>query len=124
MSTDVLVAESQPINLCMQGDLIPNSGICAELDGQQIALFYLPNESPQLYALGNWDPIGKANILSRGMVGDLDGRLVVARTRDGAVYERIEQSPPPEALAFLAALRAQRPSKDGGRFSRKATMPS
>ncbi|MDB4427305.1 nitrite reductase small subunit NirD [Porticoccaceae bacterium] len=78
MSTDVLVAESQPINLCMQGDLIPNSGICAELDGQQIALFYLPNESPQLYALGNWDPIGKANILSRGMVGDLDGRLVVA----------------------------------------------
>ncbi|MDC1210508.1 nitrite reductase small subunit NirD [Porticoccaceae bacterium] len=62
----------------MQGDLIPNSGICAELDGQQIALFYLPNESPQLYALGNWDPIGKANILSRGMVGDLDGRLVVA----------------------------------------------
>lgn len=78
MNTDQLAAESQPKKLCMQEDLIPNSGICAELDGQQIALFYLPNESPQLYALGNWDPIGKANILSRGMVGDLDGRLVVA----------------------------------------------
>jgi len=78
VNTDQLAAESQPKKLCMQEDLIPNSGICAELDGQQIALFYLPNESPQLYALGNWDPIGKANILSRGMVGDLDGRLVVA----------------------------------------------
>jgi hypothetical protein len=49
---------------------------------------------------------------------------MVARTRDGSVYERIEQSPPPEALAFLAALKVQRPSKDGGRFSRKATTPS
>ena len=78
MSTDKLIEKSEPISLCMQADLIPNSGICAELDGQQIALFYLPRESPQLYALGNWDTIGKANILSRGMVGDLDGRLVVA----------------------------------------------
>ena len=49
---------------------------------------------------------------------------MVSLTRDGSVYERIEQSPPPEALAFLAALKAQRPSKDGGRFSRKATTPS
>lgn len=49
---------------------------------------------------------------------------LVRRARDCSVYERIEQSPPPEALAFLAALKAQRPSKDGGRFSRKATMPS
>ena len=78
MSTDQLTKESQAISLCTLADLIPNSGICAELDGQQIALFYLPNESPQLYALGNWDSIGKANVLSRGMVGDLDGRLVVA----------------------------------------------
>ena len=70
MSTDQPIEKSDSISLCMQADLIPNSGICAELDGQQIALFYLPNESPQLYALGNWDPIG--------MVGDIDGRLVVA----------------------------------------------
>lgn len=49
---------------------------------------------------------------------------LVTRTRDGSVYERVEQSPPPEVLAFLAALKAQRPSKDGGRFSRKATTPS
>lgn len=70
--------EPQTITLCGLSDLIPNSGICAEVDGQQIALFYLPSETPQVYAIGNWDPIGKANVLARGIVGDVDGRLVVA----------------------------------------------
>lgn len=78
MSTEPQTTESQAITLCRQSDLIPNSGICAEVEGQQIALFYLPSETPQIYAIGNWDPIGKANVLSRGMVGDIAGRLVVA----------------------------------------------
>ena len=64
--------------LCQQADLIPNSGICVQVQGEQIALFYLPQENPQVYAIGNWDPIGKANVLSRGMIGDLNTRLVVA----------------------------------------------
>lgn len=69
---------NQQITLCAQNDLVANSGICVIVDGQQIAIFYLPNESPQIYAIGNWDPIGKANVLSRGMVGDINERLVVA----------------------------------------------
>ncbi|MDT8399867.1 MAG: nitrite reductase small subunit NirD [Pseudomonadales bacterium] len=55
-----------------------NAGVCALVADVQVALFYLPDEEPQLYALGNWDPLGKANVLSRGIVGDLDGELVVA----------------------------------------------
>lgn len=78
MSTAQLKTESPGITLCQLSDLVPNSGICAEVDGQQIAIFYLPSETPQVYAIGNWDPIGKANVLSRGMVGDIDDRLVVA----------------------------------------------
>ena len=58
---------SNSVILCQQADLIPNSGICAQVQGEQIALFYLPRENPQVYAIGNWDPIGKANVLSRGM---------------------------------------------------------
>lgn len=69
---------SQSITLCQQKDLIANSGICAMVEGQQVALFYLPSETPQVYAIGNWDPIGKANVLSRGIVGDIGERLVVA----------------------------------------------
>lgn len=69
---------SQFTIICQQKDLIANSGICAIVEGQQVALFYLPKETPQVYAIGNWDPIGKANVLSRGMVGDINERLVVA----------------------------------------------
>ena len=69
---------SQAITICEQKNLVANSGICAIVEGQQIALFYLPSETPKIYAIGNWDPIGKANVLSSGMVGDINDRLVVA----------------------------------------------
>ena len=64
--------------LCTRADLIADSGVCALLAGEQVALFYLPEQNPPLYALGNHDPHGHANVLSRGIVGDLNGELVVA----------------------------------------------
>lgn len=64
--------------ICTRSDLVSGSGVCALVAGEQIALFYLPGEEPPLYALGNRDPIGGANVLSRGLVGDIGGRLVVA----------------------------------------------
>ena len=64
--------------ICTRDDLVPNSGVCALVGTEQVALFYLPGEEQQIYALANRDPIGDANVLSRGMVGDIDGRLVVA----------------------------------------------
>jgi nitrite reductase (NADH) small subunit len=59
-------------------DLETNAGVCALVNGIQIAIFYLPNTAQQVYALNNYDPIGKAFVLSRGIVGDLQGQLVVA----------------------------------------------
>lgn len=70
--------QDQGIRLCGQEDLVPNSGVCALWEGQQIAIFYLPDTEPSLYAISNWDPIGKAEVLSRGMVGDINGIPVVA----------------------------------------------
>ncbi len=66
----------QPV--CAREDLVPGSGVCALVGGEQVALFYLPAEEQQVFALANRDPIGDANVLSRGVVGDIDGRLVVA----------------------------------------------
>jgi nitrite reductase (NADH) small subunit len=63
--------------ICSVSDLQANSGICALLNDQQIAVFYLPQED-KIYAIANYDPIGKANVLSRGIVGDLQGQTVVA----------------------------------------------
>jgi len=64
--------------LCSESDLLPNAGVCALYRDEQVALFYLPDSQPQLYAINNWDPIGFANVLSRGIVGDVNGRAVVA----------------------------------------------
>jgi nitrite reductase (NADH) small subunit len=67
----------QWLGVCNVDDLQPNSGVCALVAGQQVAIFYLVKEQ-QVYATHNYDPIGKANVLSRGVIGDTKGELVVA----------------------------------------------
>ena len=64
--------------VCKEQDLVSNSGVCVLVDQQQIALFYLPTTEKKIYAISNWDPIGKANVLSRGIVGSVKDNLVVA----------------------------------------------
>jgi len=51
------------------------------LGDRQVALFYLPGDRTQgaeVFAIGNYDPCSRANVLSRGIVGDKDGQPVVA----------------------------------------------
>jgi nitrite reductase (NADH) small subunit len=62
--------------VCLLGDIVPNSGVCALVDGRQVAVFRLDDDS--LYATDNYDPFSQANVLSRGIVGDLKGDIVVA----------------------------------------------
>jgi len=64
--------------VCSKTDLIENSGICALVNGKQIAIFYIPRHEQQVFAISNWDPIGKANVMSRGIVGNLGDAVVVA----------------------------------------------
>ncbi len=63
---------------CKHDDLVEGSGVCSLINGQQVAIFYLPNEHSALHAIDNFDPIGRANVLARGIVGDVSGELVVA----------------------------------------------
>ena len=65
------------IDVCAVDDLQPNSGVCALVEEQQVAVFYMPKEQT-VYAIHNYDPIGKANVLSRGLIGDINGEPVVA----------------------------------------------
>lgn len=58
-------------------DLVDNVGVCALVNDKQVAIFRLSG-SDKLYAIDNHDPFSKANVLSRGVVGDLKGQLVVA----------------------------------------------
>ena len=73
---DLLTADCQLA--CHRDELIPFSGVCVLLGGKQIALFYLPGLEPAIYAIDNRDPIGRANVLSRGICGDIEGQPVVA----------------------------------------------
>ena len=58
--------------------LVANSGVCALVKNQQVAIFYLPQNKCPLFAVGNYDPIGKANVLSRGIIGSFSNKFVVA----------------------------------------------
>ncbi|MFI3187113.1 MAG: nitrite reductase small subunit NirD [Methylococcaceae bacterium] len=97
------------LDICGVDDLQPDSGICALIEGEQVAIFSFAlrlrsgnavdcsvsevdrsvievNRSlsgveggdTQVYAVGNYDPIGKANVLSRGLICDINGQSVVA----------------------------------------------
>lgn len=64
-------------NICELADINRNTGVCALHDGEQVAIFRVGNDD-QLFALQNFEPFGQANVLSRGLVGDVEGQLVVA----------------------------------------------
>jgi nitrite reductase (NADH) small subunit len=70
-------AENMWIDVCSEDDLQPDSGICALVENKQVAIFYMPKEDA-VYAINNHDPFGKANILSRGLIGDINGVPMVA----------------------------------------------
>ena len=61
--------------VCRLEDILPNGGVCALVEGEQVAIFRVDD---CVFALGNRDPFSGVNVLSRGIVGDLKGELVVA----------------------------------------------
>ncbi|MCH2342573.1 nitrite reductase small subunit NirD [Pseudomonas sp. NPDC047963] len=87
--------------LCNRRDLVANSGVVAWLDGEQVALFHLPETETgeQVFAIANKDPKSGANVIGRGILGQLKGDLVIAsplykqhfRLADGSCLEYPEQ---------------------------------
>jgi nitrite reductase (NADH) small subunit len=60
----------QPV--CPLADIVPNTGVCALMGAQQIALVRF-GTGAEVYAIGNFDPFSKAFVLARGIVGDKSG---------------------------------------------------
>lgn len=61
--------------VCELDEIFEDAGVAALIDGKQLAIFRV---GEQVYALDNYDPHSEANVLSRGLVGDVQGELVVA----------------------------------------------
>ena len=53
--------------VCVLGDLLPERGAAALLDGVQVALFRTHDD--HVYAVQQLDPYSAANVMSRGIVG-------------------------------------------------------
>ena len=60
--------------VCELDELLPDSGVAALIDGRQLAIFRV---GQQVYALDNFDPHSAANVLSRGIVGDMQGTVLL-----------------------------------------------
>ncbi len=69
--------ESSWRTLCSLDELVPDVGVRALVNGNQVAVFRL-SETDEVYAVDAYDPFSNANVISRGIIGDLKGRLVVA----------------------------------------------
>jgi nitrite reductase (NADH) small subunit len=57
-------------DVCALEDIVPWTGVCALIAGQQVAVV---RTGDAIYAIGNLDPFSKAQVLSRGIVGDRGG---------------------------------------------------
>lgn len=63
--------------VCPLQEIVPNTGVCCLVGREQVAVFRV-GETSEVYAISNFDPFSRANVLSRGIVGDRAGQLKVA----------------------------------------------
>ena len=81
------------VQICDYDAIYPDTGVCALVDGRQVAVFRLSDG--KLHAVSNHDPFSGANVLSRGILGDRAGDPKIAspiykhtfNLRTGVCYE-------------------------------------
>jgi nitrite reductase (NADH) small subunit len=65
------------VDVCSLSTLIPDRGVAALVDGRAVAVFRCAPDD-ELLAVDNVDPFSGASVLSRGIVGSIGGRPMVA----------------------------------------------
>jgi nitrite reductase [NAD(P)H] large subunit len=92
--------------ICALEDILPESGAAALVDGKEIAVFRVRDA---VFAIGNYDPASDANVLSRGIVGDIGGEIVVAspiyKQHFSLITGRCLEEPRYAVPAYLADVR-------------------
>ena len=81
------------VEICRYDAISPDTGVCALVEGRQVAIFRLSDGT--LHAVSNYDPFSGANVLSRGIIGDRAGEPKIAspiykqtfNLRTGVCYE-------------------------------------
>ncbi|QUM83315.1 MULTISPECIES: nitrite reductase small subunit NirD [unclassified Moritella] len=57
--------------------LTPDTGVCALVNDKQVAIFF-DRKTDQLFAIDNYCPASKANVLSRGLITSVKDVLTVS----------------------------------------------
>ncbi|RZJ62188.1 MAG: nitrite reductase small subunit NirD [Acidovorax sp.] len=99
-------------DICAVDDILPSTGVCALVADRHVAVFRLGAD--RFFAIDNVDPKSGASVLSRGLIGNIGDRVVVASPlyknhfdlATGECLETPEQS-----------VRAHNVRVDGGRVS-------
>ena len=80
MSEQSIQTQNDYVPICELDDLIAGAGVAAMHNATQVAIFYLPDAGAKstVFAVSNHDPCSGANVISRGIVGSIGDRLVVA----------------------------------------------
>ena len=66
-------------------ELPVDRAVCALVQGEQVAL--VRTSDGDLYAVGNYDPVGRAMVMSRGIVGSRAGRDVLVSPLHKQAYD-------------------------------------
>jgi nitrite reductase (NADH) small subunit len=74
-------------SICPLDALGPENGVCALVEGVQVAIFR--TYDGELHALANLDPYSGAYVLSRGIVGTRKGEPTVASPLHKQVYSLV-----------------------------------
>ncbi len=75
MHRDLQLEQWTPV--CRVDDIVPDTGVCALVKGEQVAVFRVGADGG-IFAIANFDPNSGAAVLSRGLVGSIGERIVVA----------------------------------------------
>jgi nitrite reductase (NADH) small subunit len=74
MSNTALKPETMT-RVCELNQIAPDTGVCALVDGQQVAIFRI---GEQTFAVANGDPFSGANVLAHGITCSIKGVLCVS----------------------------------------------
>lgn len=74
------------LTICKIGDIAKNTGVCADFNGKQVAIFHMKtannsdvaNGESKVKAICNIDPFSNASVLSRGLITEKDSQYFVA----------------------------------------------
>lgn len=74
------------LTICNLEDIVKNTGVCADFNGKQVAIFHMKKSSgsdgvhsiSEVKAVCNLDPFAEASVLSRGLITEKDNQYFVA----------------------------------------------